>query len=78
MIKMPRGGKRSPPGGRPKGSKKEIRRDVSKSIRFTKGEYKEIKKASKKQSITETSFIRKASLKEAERINYEFRQGKRS
>jgi len=64
---MTRGGKRYPPGGRPKGSTKEIKREVQKTIRFTKVEYKQVVKASKHQGITETNFMRNAILTEAKR-----------
>jgi len=62
---MSKGGKRSPQGGRPCGSTKPIKREISKSVRFTQAEYRIILEAIKNYGGRESSFLREAALEKA-------------
>jgi len=65
---MSKGGKRSPQGGRPLGSTKAVKREVSKSVRFTIAEYEAIKEAIKLYGGRESSFLRESAIKKATEI----------
>ena len=65
---MSKGGKRTPKGGRPLGSTKSEKRDVSKSVRFTKKEYLDIQKAIKVYGGKESSFFRGCILEKVKQI----------
>ena len=67
-FKMPKGGKRTPQGGRPLGSTKTDKRDVKKGIRFTKTEYQSILDAIKIYGGKESSFFRDCILGKVKEI----------
>jgi len=65
---MTKGGKRTPQGGRPSGSTKPVKREISKSVRFTKDEYQSIVDAIKIYRGKESGFFRDCILGKVKEI----------
>jgi hypothetical protein len=64
---MPKGGLRTPAGGRPVGTTKQNNRTIRKDIRFTDLEWSRIKTASIEYGGRETDFMRDAVMEKTEK-----------